>query len=56
MRERAYVVILRKKAREMDPRSQPNSSIIGLKITPKENLAPELKKRIANAEATTYHP
>jgi hypothetical protein len=29
-------VMLRKKAKEMEPRLQPNSEIIGLKATPKE--------------------
>jgi len=48
--------MLRKKAREKDARFQPNSAIIGLNITPIENLAPELKKRIAKQEATIYHP
>jgi hypothetical protein len=48
--------MLRKKAREIELRFQPNSVIIGLNITPKENRVPELKKRITNEEANIYQP
>jgi hypothetical protein len=50
------MVIFRKRAKEIELRFQPNSAIIGLNITPKENRAPELKKRIANEEANIYQP
>jgi hypothetical protein len=48
--------MFRKKAKDIDPLLQPNSAIIGLNMTPKENRAPELKKRIANEAATIYQP
>jgi len=47
---------LRKKAREMEPRFQPNSTSMGLNITPKEKRAHELKKRITKEEARIYQP
>jgi hypothetical protein len=48
--------MLRKKAKEIELRFHPNSAIIGLNITPKENRAPELKKRITNEAAKIYQP
>jgi hypothetical protein len=45
-----------KKTSETGPRPQPNSAMIGLNTTPKENIAPELKKRIRNEAATIYQP
>jgi hypothetical protein len=56
MRDRAKRVILRKNAKEMAPRLQPNSSIIGLNATPKEYRAPEVKKRMIKEAARIYHP
>jgi hypothetical protein len=56
MRERAKRVILRKKAKEIEPRLQSNSLIIGLNATPKEYRAPELKKRMVKEEARIYQP
>jgi 23S rRNA pseudoU1915 N3-methylase RlmH len=55
-RERAQRVVLRKNAKEIEARFQPNSAIMGLNITPKEYRAPELKKRMANEAARTYQP
>jgi hypothetical protein len=48
--------MLRKNAKEIELRLHPNSVIIGLNITPKENRVPELKKRITNEEANIYQP
>jgi hypothetical protein len=56
MREKAKSVILRKNAKEIAPRLQSNSLIIGLKATPKEYRAPEVKKRMAKEAARMYQP
>jgi hypothetical protein len=49
-------MVLRERPKEMEPRLQPNSAIIGLNITPKEYRAPELKKSMVNEEARIYQP
>ena len=56
MMEKAEKIILRKKAREIEPRFQPNSVIIGLNNTPKEVRAPELMKRIVKEKAKMVQP
>jgi 23S rRNA pseudoU1915 N3-methylase RlmH len=56
MMEKAEKIMLRKKAREIEPRFQPNAAIIGLNNTPKELRAPELKKKIVKEEAKMYQP
>jgi hypothetical protein len=56
MRVRAKTTIFTKKTRETNPRLHPNSSIMGLNMTPNAYRAPALKKRMMNAAPTIYHP
>jgi len=56
MMEKALKIMLRKKAKEIELRFQPNSAIIGLNNTPKEVRPPELKKRMVKEEAVMYQP
>jgi hypothetical protein len=48
--------MFKKKAREMDARSQPNWAIMGLNMTPNECRAPAWKKRRKKQPIKTYQP
>ena len=54
--ERAYIVMLRKKAKEMELRVHPKSAIRGLKTIPIDKRAPASKKSMTKAANKTYHP
>jgi len=47
---------LRKKTDEIEVRFQPSSAIMGLNMIPKENRAPDWKKRSKKLAASTYQP
>jgi len=54
--ERAYMDMLRKKAKEMELRVQPKSAMSGLKTIPMDRRAPASKKSMTKAANKTYHP
>ena len=50
------IMKVKAKAKDIEPRLQPNSSVIGLRNTPKENWPPDTPKDTSTHPATTNQP